>query len=129
MHSRITLFLGTVLAGIAFYCFVESTLAQDALTIPVAENDDVDADDADDKDEKSRRRRFHKSGGSVNTKNAPWTNANENRSLAVTSVTQMAEAESVIALLEAGSTRIRCRTLHCRQWRGRESMSARKPRS
>jgi hypothetical protein len=49
MHSRITLFLGTVLAGIAFYCFVESTLAQDALTIPVAENDDVDADDADDK--------------------------------------------------------------------------------
>ena len=96
MHSKVALALGTALAAIALCCFVESSLGQDALTIPVAENDDVDADGADDKDEKSRRRRSHKSGGSVNTKNAPWANANENRSLAVTSVTQMAEAESVI---------------------------------
>ena len=96
MYAKINLALGTALAAIALCCFVESGLGQDALTIPVAENDDVDADDADDKDEKSRRRRSHKSEGSVNTKNAPWANANENRSLAVTSVTQMAEAESVI---------------------------------
>ena len=96
MCSKVTVALGTALAGIALYCFVESSLAQDALTIPVAENDDVDADGADDKDEKSRWRRCHKKEGSVNTKNAPWANANENRSLAVTSVTQMAEAESVI---------------------------------
>src|ERR1700757_1851824 len=98
MHSKVSLALGTALAAIALYCFVESSLAQDALTAPLAasENDDVDADGADDKDEKSRRRRSHKSGGSVNTKNAPLANANENRSLAVTSVTQMAEAESVI---------------------------------
>ena len=96
MYAKINLALGTALAAIALCCFVESSLGQDALTIPVAENDDVDADDADDKDEKSRRRRSHKSEGSVNTKNAPWANANENRSLAVTSVTQMAEAESVI---------------------------------
>ena len=96
MYAKINLALGTALAAIALCCFVESSLGQDALTIPVAENDDLDADDADDKDEKSRRRRSHKSEGSVNTKNAPWANANENRSLAVTSVTQMAEAESVI---------------------------------
>ena len=96
MYAKINLALGTALAAIALCCFVESSLGQDALTIPVAENDDGDADDADDKDEKSRRRRSHKSEGSVNTKNAPWANANENRSLAVTSVTQMAEAESVI---------------------------------
>ncbi|HMH03688.1 MAG TPA: TonB-dependent receptor plug domain-containing protein [Candidatus Udaeobacter sp.] len=96
MYAKINLALGTALAAIALCCFVESSLGQDALTIPVTENDDVDADDADDKAEKSRRRRSHKSEGSVNTKNAPWANANENRSLAVTSVTQMAEAESVV---------------------------------
>jgi Fe(3+) dicitrate transport protein len=96
MYAKINFALGTALAAIALCCFVESSLAQDALTSPVAENDDVDADDADDKDEKSRRRRSHQSEGSVNTKNAPWANANENRSLAVTGVTQMAEAESVV---------------------------------
>jgi iron complex outermembrane recepter protein len=93
MYSKVSLALGTALAAIALCCFVDSSLGQDALTIPVAENDDVDADD---KDEKSRRRRSHKSESSVNAKNAPWANANENRSLAVTSVTQMAEAESTV---------------------------------
>ena len=96
MYAKINLALGTALAAIALCCFVESSLGQDALTIPVAENDDIDAEDGDDKDEKSRRRRSHKREGSVNTKNAPWADENENRSLAVTSVTQMAEAESVI---------------------------------
>ena len=68
MYAKINLALGTALAAIALCCFVESSLAQDALTIPVAENDDGDADDADDKDEKSRRRRSHKSEGSETRK-------------------------------------------------------------
>jgi hypothetical protein len=40
------------LAGIALCCFVQSSLAQDALTAPVAasDNDDVDGDETD-KDE------------------------------------------------------------------------------
>ena len=61
MHSRFTLALGTALAAIAFCCFVESGLGQDALTALVAEcdGDDVDGDDTD-KDEKSRPRRSHR---------------------------------------------------------------------
>ena len=57
MHSKVTLALGTALAGIALYCFVESSLAQDALTAPIAasDNDDVDGDETGSKDEKSRR--------------------------------------------------------------------------
>jgi Fe(3+) dicitrate transport protein len=98
MYSKLSLALGTALAAIALGCFVESSLGQDALTAPVAESDsdDAEGDETNSKAEKSRRRRSHKSGSNLNTKNAPWTNANENRSLAVTSVTQMAEAESVI---------------------------------
>jgi Fe(3+) dicitrate transport protein len=98
MHSKVALALGTALAAIALCCFVESSLGQEALTAPVAESDsdDAEGDETNSKDEKSRRRRSHKSEGSVNTKNAPWTNASENRFLAVTSITQMAEAESVI---------------------------------
>jgi hypothetical protein len=55
MHSKVTLALGMALAGIAFCCFVESSLAQDALTTPIAasDNDDVDGEDTDSKDEKS----------------------------------------------------------------------------
>ena len=94
MCSKVTAALGTALAGIALCCFVQSSLAQDALTASIAasDNDDVEGDDTE--DDKSRRRRTHKGGSNVN--NAPWTDANENRSLAVTSVTEMAEAESVI---------------------------------
>jgi len=49
MYSKVTLALGTALAAIAFCCFVESSLAQDALAIPVAasDNDDVDGEDTD----------------------------------------------------------------------------------
>ena len=98
MHSRVTLALGTALAAIALCCFVESSLGQDALTAPVgaSDNDDVDGDDTDSKDEKSHRRRSHKSGGSVNTHNSPWAQANENRSLAVTSVAETADAEGIV---------------------------------
>jgi Fe(3+) dicitrate transport protein len=98
MHSKISLALGTALAAIALCCFVESSLGQDALTAPAAESDsdDAEGDETNSKADKSRRRRSHKSGSNLNTNDALWANANENRSLAVTSVTEMAEAESVI---------------------------------
>jgi Fe(3+) dicitrate transport protein len=98
MSSKITLVLGTALAGIALYCFVGSSLAQDAITASVAasDNDDVDGEDTDGKDDKSRRRRSRKSGGVVNTDNAPWADANVNRSLAITSVAEPAEVERVV---------------------------------
>ena len=98
MYSKVTLALGTALAAIALFCFVESSLAQDALTSPLAasDNDDVDGDETGSKDDKSRRRRSDKNGSVVNTANSPWTNANENRSLAVTSVAETAEAEAVV---------------------------------
>jgi Fe(3+) dicitrate transport protein len=97
MHSKVTLALGMALAAIAFCCFVESGLAQDALPAPVAasDNDDVDGDDTD-KDEKSHRRRSHKSGGNINTDNVPWANANENRSLAITNIAETADAEGIV---------------------------------
>src|SRR5882672_5845763 len=98
MCSKVTLTLGTALAGIALCCFIESSLAQDALTVPIAasDNDDVDGDETDTKDDKSRRRRSHKSGSDVNTDSAPWANANENRSLAITSVAETTEAEGIV---------------------------------
>jgi outer membrane receptor for Fe3+-dicitrate len=97
MYSKFTLALGTALAAIVLCCFVESSLGQDALTAPVAEGDSDDVDgETDGKDDKSRQRRSHKSGGSVNTHNAPWANANENQSLAVTSIAETTEAEAVV---------------------------------
>ncbi len=98
MFSKITLGLGMALAGIAFCCFVDSSLAQDALTatVPASDNDDVDGDETGSKDDKSRRRRSHNSGSHLNTKDAPWANANENRSLAITNVAETAEAEAVV---------------------------------
>src|SRR4026207_2213772 len=97
MYSKFTLALGTALAAIVLCCFVESSLGQDALTAPVAEGDSDDIDgETDGKDDKSRQRRSHKSGGSINTHNAPWANANENQSLAVTSIAETTEAEAVV---------------------------------
>ncbi len=98
MHSKYALALGTVLAGISLYCFVESGLAQDALTAPVAtsETDEVDGDEAGSKDEKSRRRHSQKRSSSQNTSAGPWAKPNENRSLAATSVAETADAEGVV---------------------------------
>ena len=45
MSSKITLALGTALAGIALCCFVESSFAQDAVVASIAESDTDDADD------------------------------------------------------------------------------------
>src|ERR1043166_7356745 len=96
MHSKITPALATALVGIVLFCFVDPSLAQEAVdaSLDTSENDDFDHDD--DRDDKSRRRRPRASGSVLKTDNPPWANANENRSLAVTNVTQMAEAESVI---------------------------------
>jgi Fe(3+) dicitrate transport protein len=98
MHSKVTLALGMTLAAIAFCCFVEFGLGQDALAAPVAasDNDDVDGDDTDSKDEKSHRRRSHKRGNSVNTHNLPWATANENQSLAITNIAETADAEGIV---------------------------------
>jgi Fe(3+) dicitrate transport protein len=98
MPSKITLLLGTVLVGIALCCFVESSLAQEALTAPVGanDNDDADGEDSDGKDDKSRRRGSRKNGVVIDTDNAPWANASENRSLAVTDLTETAEVEGVV---------------------------------
>src|SRR5258707_10737316 len=96
MYAKITLALGTALAAIALCCFVDSSLGQDALTAPVAESDSDDVDsETDSKDEKSRWRHSHKGGSQLNTTDAPWTNANENQSLAITSI-ETAEAEAVV---------------------------------
>jgi Fe(3+) dicitrate transport protein len=98
MCSKVTLALGSALAGIALCCFVESSLAQDALTASVAasDNDDVDDDDVGSKDDKSRRRRSRKGGSDLTTDNASWSNAKENRSMAITGVAETAEAEGVV---------------------------------
>ena len=97
MCSKVTLALGTALAEIALFCFVESSPAQDALAASIAasDNDDVDGDDTGSKDEKSRIRRSHKNGVAVNADHASWANG-ENRSLAVTSIAEIAEAEAVV---------------------------------
>jgi Fe(3+) dicitrate transport protein len=98
MHSKFALALGTALAGISLYCFVESGMAQDALTAPIvtSETDDVDGDESGGKDEKSRRRHSHTSGSSQNTSNSSWAKPDENRSLAATTVAETADAEGVI---------------------------------
>jgi Fe(3+) dicitrate transport protein len=98
MFSKINLALGTALVGIALCCFVESSLAQEALTAPAtsSDNDDVDDNDADDKDDRSHRRRPGRSGSVVNTDSALLANGVEKLSLAQTSVTEATEAESIV---------------------------------
>jgi hypothetical protein len=43
MFSKINLALGTALVGIALCCFVESSLAQEAITPPAGSSDNDDA--------------------------------------------------------------------------------------
>jgi Fe(3+) dicitrate transport protein len=95
MSSKITLALGTALTGIALYCFIESSLAQDALVASLAEteNDDRDAEDKDDKDDKSRKRRTRTTGS---LHSGFLTRPVDNMSLGLTSVAGAAEAETVI---------------------------------
>jgi Fe(3+) dicitrate transport protein len=93
MFSKINLALGTVLVGIALGCFVESSLAQEALAPPAnsSDNDGVDDDDAD----KSHRSHLRRSG-SVTAASGLLTNSSNRLSLAITSVTEATEAEGII---------------------------------
>ncbi len=95
MPSKITLALGTALAGIALCCFIESSFGQDALvaSLDAMENDDRDAEDKDDKDEKSGKRR---AGTTGHLSSGLLTGPSGNVSLGLTSVGETAEVESVV---------------------------------
>src|SRR5882757_8822649 len=97
MPSKITLTLGTALAGIALCCFVESSLAQDALiaSLNATENDDSDAEDKDDRDDKSRRR-SQPSRNLVNANSTFPISSSESLSLGVTNVSETAEVEGIV---------------------------------
>jgi Fe(3+) dicitrate transport protein len=98
MPSKITLALGMALASIALFSFVETGLGQEAVTVPVAEsdNEDADSEDAGGRDDKSNRRQSRKTRNVVNTDSLLLTNPNENLSLAVTTVSETSEAEGVV---------------------------------
>src|SRR5882672_2873509 len=96
MPSKITLTLGTALAGIALCCFIESGFAQDAVVASIAESDADDADDSDDGDDKSHRSRSRPSGNLVSASSRFVISSSESLSLAVTSVTEPAEVEGVV---------------------------------
>jgi len=97
MPSKITLTLGMALAGIALCCFVESSLAQDALiaSLNATENDDSDAEDKDDRDDKSRRR-SQPSRNLVNANSTFPISSSESLSLGVTNVSETAEVEGIV---------------------------------
>src|SRR6266542_3031262 len=98
MFSRINLTLGTALVAIGLCSFIQSSPANEALAdlLALNDNDDVERDDTGGKDDKSHRRRLRTSGSVVNADSGLFTNSSESLSLAVTSVTETAEAESVI---------------------------------
>ncbi len=95
MTSKITLALGTALAGIALCCFIESSFGQDAVVASIAESDADDADDSDGKDDKSRRR-SRPSGNLVSANSRFVISSSESLSLGVTNVSETAEVESVV---------------------------------
>src|SRR5882724_8959824 len=96
MPSKITFALGTALAWIALFCFVETGLSQDAVTVPVAASDNDDDDD--DRDDKSHRRHSRKTRNVLSTDNLLLTNPSERLSLAVTNFSETAEVEGVIVV-------------------------------
>jgi len=96
MPSKITLTLGTALAGIALCCFIDSGFAQDAVVAPIAESDADDADDSDDRDDKSRRSRSRPSGNLVSASSRFVINSSESLSLGVTNVSDTAEVEGIV---------------------------------
>src|SRR5882672_5399860 len=96
MPSKITLTLGTALAGIALCCFIESGFAQDAVVASIAESDADDADDSDDGDDKSHRSRSRPSGNLVSASSRFVINSSESLSLGVTDVSETAEVEGIV---------------------------------
>jgi Fe(3+) dicitrate transport protein len=93
MFSKINLALGTALVGIALCCFVESSLAQEALTPPAISTDNDDADDKGDKFDRSRSRRSGRIGTAAS---GLLTNSSESLSLAITGISETADAEGVV---------------------------------
>jgi Fe(3+) dicitrate transport protein len=95
MPSKITLALGTALAGIALCCFVQSTFGQDAFDAALAttENDDVDAENKEDKDDKSRA---HGTRTANNLRSAFPVTAGDNLSLGLTSVGDAVDVDTVL---------------------------------
>jgi Fe(3+) dicitrate transport protein len=98
MFSKINLVLGAALVGIALCCFSESSLAQEAISAPAtsSDNDGIDDADADDKDDESHSRHARRSGSVLNPDGAPLANGVEKLSVAVTSVTETADAEGIV---------------------------------
>ncbi|HEX4707696.1 MAG TPA: TonB-dependent receptor plug domain-containing protein [Candidatus Udaeobacter sp.] len=96
MPSKITLALGTALAGIALCCFIESGFAQDAVVASIAESDTDDADDSDGRDDKSRRPRSRSSGNLVSANSRFVISSSESVSLAVTNVSETADVEGIV---------------------------------
>ena len=95
MPSKITLALGTALAAIALFCFMESSFAQDAVVASIAESDADDADDSDGRNDKSRRGSRSR-GNFVNANSGLLVNPSENLSLAVMTVSETADVEGVV---------------------------------
>ncbi len=97
MSSKIALSFGTALAWIGLFCFVETGLAQEAVSVSVAEsdNEDADSEDAGGRDDRSYRRQSRQTRNVVNTDSLLLTNPSENLSLAVTSVAEPSEFERV----------------------------------
>ena len=98
MPSKTTLALGTALASIALFCFAETGLGQDAVTVPVAtsDNDDPDSGDGDSQDNKSKHRYSRNRGNMINTDNLLLTNRNKSLSIAVTNVDETSEFEGIV---------------------------------
>src|SRR6185503_4987074 len=96
MSSKITLALGTALAGIALCCFVESGFAQDAVVASIAESDTDEADESDGRDDKSHRPRSRSSGNLVSANSRFVISSSESLSLGVTDVSETAEVEGIV---------------------------------
>ncbi len=98
MFSRINLTLGAALAVIGLCSFIQSSPANEALAdlLALNDNDDVERDDTGGKDDKSQRRRSRTTRSVVNSDSRLLANASESLSLAVTNVTEAAEAEAVV---------------------------------
>ena len=93
MFSKINLALGTALVGIALCCFVDSSLAQEAITPPASSSDN---DDADDKDDKTHRGRSGRSGRTGTAASVLAKNSSGSLSLAITGITETADVEGIV---------------------------------
>jgi Fe(3+) dicitrate transport protein len=98
MSPKTTLALGTALVGMALCCFIETSLAQDAVAVPVttSDDDDTNGDTGGSNDSESRRRRLQRHARAVYRDDRLLANANTNLSLAQTDIVESTEAEGVV---------------------------------